>query len=182
MRKKDETLRDTLLDLAREIVSAQGPDALNIRTLAKNAGVASGTVYNYFASKDDILLALTEEYWQKTLLDMKGEIRADSFPGQISEIYAFLKNRVGESAGVLMGSLRNVEMAGRQRMASMQRVLQAAIIERMRSDARISPNIWNGALTQEQFADFIIMNMMVLLRMHAPNIDSFVEIVKRILS
>ena len=180
MRKKDETLRDTLLSFAREIVSTQGPDALNIRTLSKRVGVASGTVYNYFASKDEILLVLTEEYWQQTLLDMRGEIYADRFTDQISEIYFFLKRRVGESAGVLMNSLSNVESAGRERMQSMQGVLRSAIIEQMRTDAEIKQSIWDDKLTQERFADFIIMNMMLLLRMNAPHIDSFVEIITRI--
>ena len=68
MRKKDDTLRDTLLALARKIADEDGLDAINIRFLAKKAGVATGTVYNYFTNKDEILLALTEEYWRQALL------------------------------------------------------------------------------------------------------------------
>ena len=181
MRKKDETLHETLLDLAREIVESEGPEALNIRSLAKRAGVASGTVYNYFANKDDILLVLTEEYWRKTLLDMRDEIHTEGFTGQLREIYAFLQSRVANSAGMLMGSLSNVEATGRQRMQSMQMVLRAAIIQRMHGDRCIRQDLWNDTLTEERFADFIIMNMMVLLRMNAPNIDSFIEIVKRVI-
>ncbi len=71
MRKKDDTLRDTLLALARKIADEDGLDAINIRFLAKKAGVATGTVYNYFTNKDEILLALTEEYWRQALLEVK---------------------------------------------------------------------------------------------------------------
>lgn len=181
MRKKDETLRDTLLDLAREVIQALGPDALNIRALAKKAGVASGTVYNYFANKDDILLALTEDYWHKTLYAMHSEIHADSFSGQLREIYTFLKRRISDSAGMLMDSLANVQAAGRLRMQSMQEELRPAMIMRMHEDKRIRQNVWNDTLTEEQFADFIIMNMMALLRTDASGIDSFIEIVERIL-
>ena len=67
MRKKDDTLRDTLLALARKIADEDGLDAINIRFLAKKAGVATGTVYNYFTNKDEILLALTEEYCKPCL-------------------------------------------------------------------------------------------------------------------
>lgn len=181
MRKKDETLRETLLELAREIVAADGPDALSIRTLAKRAGVASGTVYNYFENKDDILLLLTDEYWKSTLEEMQGAIHAGSFTGQLCQIYAFLQNRVASSAGMLMHSLGNVELAGRQRMQAMQQVLRSALIGRMRMDKGIQPDIWNTTLTEEGFADFVIINIMALLRANAPNIHSFIEIVKRIL-
>jgi len=181
MRKKDDTLRNTLLEFAREIVNEQGPDALNIRALAKRANVASGTVYNYFESKDEILIAITEEYWRKALAELHNEIQADTFPEQLREIYTFLQNRLADSAGILMNSLRNVESVGRDRMLSMQNVLVTAILHRMRQDKNISQDIWNETLSDEKFADFILINMMVLLRMNAPSIDPFIEIVKRTL-
>ena len=63
MRKKDDTLRDTLLDCARCVADAEGIEAVNIRSIARKAGIATGTVYNYFANKDEILLALTDRRW-----------------------------------------------------------------------------------------------------------------------
>ena len=123
MRRKDDTLRDTLLNLSRQIADAEGIDAVNIRSIAKKAGVATGTVYNYFASKDEILLALTEEYWKQTLHDMKDAIAADSFCEQLREIFTFLKRRIEQSAGKLMNSLGNVETVGQARMLSMQSAL-----------------------------------------------------------
>ena len=77
MRKKDDTLRDTLIKLARSIADTDGIDAVNIRTIAQRAGIATGTMYNYFSSKEEILLALTEEYWIQTLPEMNTAITAD---------------------------------------------------------------------------------------------------------
>ena len=91
MRKKDDTLRDTLLNLSREIADTEGIEAVNIRSIAGRAGVATGTVYNYFSNKDEILLALTEEYWKQTLTEMRSAVTADSFCGQVREIFCFLK-------------------------------------------------------------------------------------------
>ena len=91
MRRKDDTMRDTLLSCARSTADSDGIDALSIRSIAKKAGVATGTVYNYFSSKDEILLALTEEYWKQTLSEMCTAITADSFCGQLEEIFRFLK-------------------------------------------------------------------------------------------
>lgn len=46
MRRKDDTLRDTLLEYARELADSEGLEAVNIRSIAGKAGVAAGTVYN----------------------------------------------------------------------------------------------------------------------------------------
>ena len=164
MRRKDDTMRDTLLNSARDIADTEGIDAVNIRSIAKRAGIASGTVYNYFLSKDEILLALTEEYWKQTLLEMKTKITSDSFCGQLEEIYSFLKGRIEQSAGKLMNSLRNVETAGQIRMISMQTELETAIIQSMEQDAEIRKDIWDETFTKEKFAHFITMNITMLLK------------------
>lgn len=179
MRKKDESLHQTLLESARQLADTDGIEAINIRSLAHKAGVAVGTVYNYFSSKEDILLALTEEYWRKTLLDMRTEITASSFCGQLEEIYVFLKERIDNSAGKLMNSLGNVEAAGEKRMASMQAALEAAMMQRMEQDKRIRTDIWDETFSKEQFVRFLMMNITMLLRTKASDFNFFITIVRR---
>lgn len=179
MRKKDENLHEKLLDYAKELATTSGPDSITIRSVAKRAGIATGTVYNYFSNKDDILLALTQEYWRNTLLEMKGAITAENFCEQLNEIYLFLNKRIHQSAGMLMSSLRNVEIIGRERMQSMQQELGKALIQRMDADKSIRQDIWNETFTKEQYARFIIMNMMMLLQMKSHDIQFFIQIVKK---
>ena len=179
MRKKDENLRGILLDLSREIADTKGIEAVNIRAIAKKAGVATGTVYNYFANKDEILLALTEEYWKQTLYDMEIKITADSFCEQLQEIFAFLKERIRQSAGKLMNSLGNIETAGQARMASMQSTLETSLIQRMEKDKDIRKDVWNETFTKQQFVRFIMMNIIMLLKAEASDIDFFIIIIKR---
>ncbi len=179
MRKKDDTLRDALLDFAREIADTEGIEAVNIRSIAKKAGIASGTVYNYFANKDEILLTLTEEYWKQTLIDMQDVISAGSFCGQLQEIFDFLRGRIGQSGGKLMHSLGNVELAGQARMVSMQSELEAVFVRLMEQDDGIRKDIWDETFCKEQFARFLVMNMTVLLKARASDIRFFIIIVKR---
>lgn len=181
MRRKDDTLSDILLDIARNIVDTKGIEAVNIRLIAKEAGVATGTVYNYFSGKDEILLALTEEYWRQTLADMRTVITADSFCGQLQEIFLFLRERIDRSAGKLMSSLGNAEAAGQARMVTMQAKLEASLIRRMEADADIRKDIWDETFTKEQLARFIVMNMVTLLKMKKPDPDFFLAMLKRII-
>lgn len=179
MRKKDDNLRDTLLDFAREITKTQGIDSVNIRSLAGMAGVATGTVYNYFSSKDEILLALTEEYWQQTLLEMKQIMTGGSFLRQLEEIYEFLKSRINQQAGKLMSSLGNVETAGHARMQSMQSILEADLIRCMEMDPDVGKDIWDEAFTREELARFIMRNLMLQLKSEAPDIHFLISIIRR---
>lgn len=180
MRKKDETLRECILECAREIIDQEGPQNLSIRTLSQKVGVASGTIYNYFANKDEILLVITEETWKHALIEMNQQITAVCFTQQLRDIYEFLKEEISNSTGALMNSLTNVQVIGRQRMQSMQSVLRTDIIRRIGKDEQILPSIWNESLSEVDFADLIIMNMMENLRTNAPNIDCFIEVVKRV--
>lgn len=47
-----------VLDAAERLVATDGPRALSIRTLAKEAGVAPMSIYNRFGDKEGVLLAL----------------------------------------------------------------------------------------------------------------------------
>lgn len=181
MKKKDEALREQLLDCARNIMNADGLNEINIRSIAREAGVATGTVYNYFSGKDEILLALTEENWDKTLIEMKSQIAAGPFAGQLEAIYEFLYKNIRNSAGILMGSLGNAAHAGKMRMHEMHGSLKADILKYLEMDKGIDSHIWNALFTREEYAEFIIRNLMHHLRMGEPEIPFFIEIVKKTL-
>lgn len=181
MRKKDDTLRNTLLTAAQKIADTGGIDKINIRTIAQKCGVATGTVYNYFCNKDEILLALTESYWHNALQQMEYAVSANSFCGQIQEIFTFLLKHINHSAGMLMGSLGSAESAGYSRMESAQSELKAVLLQYMEQDPNIHSNIWNASFTKEQFINFIMINLMTLLKSPNPDIDFFILILNRII-
>ncbi len=179
MRRKDDTLRDTLLNIARSMADTEGIESVNIRSIAKKAGIASGTVYNYFSNKDEILLALTEVYWNQALSEMRNEITAASFCEQLQEIFYFLQERIDKSAGKLMNSLGSLEVAGQAHMASAQSVLEAALIQLLEQDERVRKDVWNETFTREQFARFLLMNMTMLLRARASDLSFLITVIQR---
>ena len=124
MRKKDDSLRELLLAAARDIIAENGAEALNIRVLASRAGIATGTIYNYFENKDDILLSLADEYWKKALAELKQRLISGRFADQLDQICAFLRERIRDSHGNLMSSLGNVRVTARERMRSMQSLVR----------------------------------------------------------
>jgi TetR/AcrR family fatty acid metabolism transcriptional regulator len=55
--------RAVILDAALRTFVKRGYPETKVAEIASEAGVAEGTLYNYFASKEDLLLALFDEKW-----------------------------------------------------------------------------------------------------------------------
>lgn len=181
MRRKNQELRQSLLDCARRIECAEGADGLSIRKLASEANIAVGTVYNYFESKQEVLLAMTEEYWNNALMEMQGSISAERFSEQIRQIYLFLARKLNDCAKILMMSLREDAESGRARMASMQGTVCCALVKRLNNDPMIQKNIWSDTFTKEAFASFVLDNLFVALRQPREDVDFLIWIIERIL-
>lgn len=62
--RERENLRKRILDVSREIVVAEGFDALTIRRVAEAVEYAPGTLYLYFENRDAIARALCLEVYQ----------------------------------------------------------------------------------------------------------------------
>lgn len=181
MRQKDQTLRQTLLDCACEVAAAQGPDAINMRGIAQKAGVATGTVYNYFSNKNEILLALTDLCWETALREMEFSITGNDFCEQLEALFLLLKTHMDSSAGRLMHSLTKVEHAGQQHMAAAQRQLEQVLLRWLLQDGRLHKELLEELPLAEQYAHFIQQNLLLLLREKTPNIRFFCTLMRRVL-
>lgn len=182
MRKKDDGLKEEIMRQARAIISKEGPEGINMRGIAAGAGIATGTLYNYFASKEEILLALTQDYWEKTLADLKCQIGGEGFICQLEELYVLLRKGL-KTAGMLMGSRKKVEVTGRERMKSMQLVLGELVMELLEKDEAIctKEGVWSQSFTREGYAAFVTENIIFLLRSGQGDLSLFLEIVRRTL-
>lgn len=55
-----ETVRASILDAAEELIAKHGLHAAGLAQIAKRAGVAVGTLYNYFSDRDALIRGLFE--------------------------------------------------------------------------------------------------------------------------
>ena len=66
--------RDRILGAAVKVFAKNGFYATKVSEIAKSAGVADGTIYLYFKSKDQILVMLFEDRVEKLLAYLKAEL------------------------------------------------------------------------------------------------------------
>ena len=69
-----------ILAAARELLERRGPEAMTMEEIAADAGVAKGTLYLYFQSKDDLIQALITRVGENILRDVEASLKAPGTP------------------------------------------------------------------------------------------------------
>lgn len=72
--KKTIDKRAVILEAALMTFVKRGYPETKVAEIASEAGLAEGTLYNYFSSKEDLLLALFDEKWGGIIDEIKGKI------------------------------------------------------------------------------------------------------------
>ncbi|MFL1379344.1 TetR/AcrR family transcriptional regulator [Nocardiopsis protaetiae] len=123
--------RAGILDAARAIIEAEGPDALTLRRLGADLGSNHTAVLRHFSGKDDILLGLAErlieealsgftpaDTWRATLTDLARRIRRACLAHP--RVAVLVSTRVSRSreelrgADVIIGALRQTGLPDRE--------------------------------------------------------------------
>ncbi len=181
MKKKNINMKSQLIAEARKLYEENGLESVNIRSLAAHLGIATGTLYNYFSGKDEIMMALTEEYWQSALEEMKSNVPSDNFISGLKYIIDFIRSHVNSYGRLLMYSLKGNNSSAKSRMFSMQNEYMLVILELLEKDNSIRQEIWTDIFSKEAFARFTIKNILTLLNSSDNEIRFFIETTRRIL-
>jgi AcrR family transcriptional regulator len=110
--------RTQILDAATRVFARKGFNRATIRDVARDAGVADGTIYNYFANKTDLLLGLLDrlndtERRPAGLAQAAQAPLADSFRAYLRERVEALWSNADLFRAVLPELLANPELRAR---------------------------------------------------------------------
>src|SRR5437868_12744881 len=82
--------RDAILRAAIDVFAGRGFFNAQVADVARAAGVAAGTVYLYFKSKDDLLVSIFERTMRDTLAEGRAAVDAVSDPAERLRLFARL--------------------------------------------------------------------------------------------
>ena len=80
MPKIIENVREQLLDEAKRQITEYGYAKATIRSVSKACGLGTGTVYNYFPSKDMLIASVMAEDWKICLRQMEDRASDEAEP------------------------------------------------------------------------------------------------------
>lgn len=76
-RQKVEEREEAILAAARHIFAENGPEGARMADIAKRAGIAEGTIYIYYKTKNDLLRAFVAKFWSDLTIHARDAIRQE---------------------------------------------------------------------------------------------------------
>lgn len=90
MPKIIENLQRSILREAHEILLRDGAENLTVSVLAQRCGIAVGTIYNYYPSKDRLIAEVIAADWEKALFLLDGFLaQCAGLPEALQTLYSF---------------------------------------------------------------------------------------------
>ncbi|WP_430883141.1 TetR/AcrR family transcriptional regulator [Fusibacter sp. JL216-2] len=162
-------IESKLITTAEELFIEKGYDAVNIRLLAKTVGVASGTVYNYFSSKENLYQAVLIDSWDKTM-SLLNEILCEEISLNLrmkkffETMYIEVENRKGLGGRVVLEEKKkkNVANETEEKLDHYMSRIKDMVIEMINAHDNLKSKIDDS----ERLANVLIGSFWMLQRHH----------------
>jgi AcrR family transcriptional regulator len=90
-RAKLERKERAILDAARAIFVEHGFDGARMSEIARRASIGEGTIYSYYDSKAELMLAVLEQFWDGLTLEAEGVMAAVQATGFFARLEALAR-------------------------------------------------------------------------------------------
>lgn len=176
------TSREAILTVGKEIVVSHGIQELSIREVAKRCGISVGSVYNYFDSKDDLVIATIESVWSEIMLGVTKSPNA-GFSENIEELFKRVKKGGEKYPGFFtVHSMSSVDInrdMGRDVMNSYFLHLKKAMRLSLDTDKRVRADAFDKGFKKSEFIDFVFSSLLSLLMSGQQSCEMLTEIIRR---
>lgn len=177
--------KESILKVAKEIVSTEGLNALNIRKVARESGIAIGSVYYYFPSKDDLLIDVIEGVWEDIFkLDYAG-CEENSFVEYIERIFNHTAEGIKKYPNFFtIHSLSFKAQNMNKAKGSMREYLEKFKVNLKISidrDANVNQNAFDADFTKDKLVQFIISGLVSLVIQKNYDTMTLINMIKKIL-
>lgn len=166
--RKDKALttRNNLIAVAERLFTKHGYDSVSVDRIVETAGLAKGTFYVHFKSKDELLISLISDYVEAVDLDYQEFIESFAAEVPVAEILLALVERISsvikDYIGVdKMKALYKAQLAAIDRTgtaASDQRLLYSTI------KGLLARGIEKGEFTTNPALDELANHMVLSMR------------------
>ena len=179
------TSKEAILQVCRRMAAEQGLSAINMRAVARECGIAPGTLYHYYTDKDALLLATVESVW-KDIFHGRGHCEtAVAFPDYVAELFACAKQGTADyphfltSHSVALAKIR--EKDAKALMGQQFCHMKAGMLAVLNADDQVNPAVFTPSFSAADFVEVVLDNLLLLLLKDAASCRTLTELISRVL-
>lgn len=150
---------NTILTTSKTIALTQGIESINIRLVAKQSGVSIGSVYNYFPSKIDLIMATVKEIWQQMFDIQNVDFDNFNFLDCMEWFVSIITNCKTQYPNFFKGHsiifAPSQKHKGKQMMDSFLNNIKKVLINVLDNDPNIRKDAFDSNLTKSIFIDYM---------------------------
>lgn len=175
--------KDVILEMSKNLIMEQGWTAINIRSVATACGVSIGTIYNYFASKADLVADTIESVWHEIFHLSGQEPEFKSFLECIEWFFQNIEKGSLKYPGFFtlhsMSFLGEDKSKGQQLMQHSWNHIKQSLCMVLLNDKNVRPDAFNQQFTPEGFVELIFSLMISALLREDYHSSTIIEVIKR---
>ena len=164
---KNATSREEILRVGKGLLLEGGPDAVSMRAVAHESHIALGTLYNYYADKDELVLATVESIWRDIFHADPADSAGLSFPQYVETLFSRIQRGAAQYPGFLTAHSFAIASGKRGEARSIMertfRHMQDAMMHMLRSDPSVDPSVFTPSFPQEAFLGMVLDQLLLML-------------------
>ena len=179
------TSRDAIMQACRRIAAERGLTAVSMRAVAHESHIALGTLYNYYADKDELVLATVESIWRDIFHADPADSAGLSFPQYVETLFSRIQRGAAQYPGFLTAHSFAIATGKRGEARSIMerslRHMQDAMMHMLRSDPSVDPSVFTPSFTQETFAGMVFDQLLLMLMRRQTDCAPLTQLIRRVL-
>jgi len=154
-----------------------------MRHVAQGCGVALGSLYHYFPSKDDMVTATVESIWHDVFHMDQQKTAPPSFPDYVSWLFSCVRDATEKYPDFFMAhSMYFASSARDEARSTMMRCfshMEHGLLASLVADPGVSSSAFSYSFTREDFVSLVFSAFLSSLAKGDETCDVLIEVIRR---
>ncbi len=180
------TSKEAIMLVCRRIAAEKGLKALSMRAVARECGIALGTLYNYFSNKEELLIAAIASVWEDIFRLTHGEETSPPlpFPEYVEKLFINVRERFREYPDFFTAHSAAVASSGKGKakneMENCTEKIKATLLSVLHKDKLVNQKVFGAGLSEEGFVEFVL-DSIILLLMQQKECDTLIAVIRKVI-
>ncbi|MCE1159370.1 MAG: TetR/AcrR family transcriptional regulator [Spirochaetia bacterium] len=179
------TSREEIIAATRALAAKGHIADIGIRAVAKASGIAVGSVYYYFPSKDELIAALVEDIWRSILSSPPRPNKKADFIGAVEDFCRRVKK--GSSDFPSFFALHTLSFSkadkytGKKIMDKFLSGVREDLLSVLEEDKTVKAGVFDSSFTRQAFVSFVLSNLLFSLSAGEKSSSTLLRVIRAVL-